>query len=55
MKKATSMISGLAGCALLGASIGCFVGMAKTKKTPLTKTAGCAIKSVGSMIEKMHF
>ncbi len=55
MKRKMSVISGVAACALLGASMGCFVNMMRTKKTPLHKTAGSAIKSVGSMIEHMNF
>ncbi len=53
--KKSPLISGVAGCALLGASMGCFVSMIKNKKTPMHKTAGSAIKTVGSMIERMHF
>lgn len=55
MKKKMSIVSGVAACALLGASIGCFVNMAKTKKKPMHKTAGNALKSVGSLIEHMNF
>lgn len=55
MNRKMSVISGVAACALLGASVGCFMNMMKTKKPPLHKTAGSAIKSVGSMIEHMHF
>lgn len=53
--KKSPLISGVAGCALLGASMGCFVSMIKNKKTPMHKTAGSAIKTVGSIIERMHF
>lgn len=55
MNRKTSVLSGVAACALLGASVGCFVNMMRSKKTPIHKTAGSAIKSVGSMIEHMHF
>ena len=55
MNKKMSVVSGVAACALLGASIGCFVNMARSKKPPMHKTAGSAIKSVGSMIERMQF
>lgn len=55
MGKKMSVITGVAACALLGASVGCFVNMMRNKKPPIHKTAGNAIKSVGSMIEHMHF
>ncbi len=55
MRRKMSVISGVAACALLGASVGCFVNMMRNKKPPIHKTAGNAIKSVGSMIEHMHF
>ena len=53
--KNRSLISGVAACALLGASVGCFVSMMKTQKSPLHKTAGNALRSLGSMIEHMRF
>lgn len=55
MKSKTPIISGMAACALLGASVGCFVTMVRSQKTPLHKTAGNALRSLGSMIEHMHF
>ena len=55
MSRKMSVISGVAACALLGASVGCFVNMMRSKKPPIYKTAGSALKSVGSMIEHMHF
>ncbi len=55
MNRKMSVVSGVAACALLGASIGCFVNMVKPKKKPLSKTAGNALKTVGSVIEHMHF
>ena len=55
MHRKMSLISGVAAFALFGAGVGCLINMARTKKPPMHKAAGCAIKSVGSMIEKMHF
>lgn len=55
MQKKASLISGIAACALLGASVGCAMNMVKTKKKPVSKTAGNAIKTVGSFIEHMKF
>lgn len=52
MKKSIS-IGGVAGCALLGAGIGCLISMAGAKKPPLKKTVGCAMKNMGNLIE--HF
>ena len=55
MKTKLSVIGGIAACTLMGAGIGYIMKTAKPKRKPMHKTAGQALKSVGTMIEHMNF
>ncbi|MBQ6947806.1 MAG: hypothetical protein IJN42_07140 [Clostridia bacterium] len=55
MKQAMSVIGGIAATALVGAGIGYLVKNNKAKRKPMHKTAGKALKSMGTMIEHMNF
>ncbi len=55
MKHKMSIIGGIAATALVGAGIGYLMKSSKPKRKPINKTAGHALKSVGTMIEHMNF